>query len=332
MNILITGGAGFIGANLVEHLCKRDDIQQIILFDNLVKCSIGYIKSITGLSFDDSCVGKDQGIFRYGHTVNIKIITADIRDIDALINASCNIDAIIHLAAYTEVVKSVKNPLESYSINIDGTINVLEAARVNSIKRLVLASSNAAVGEKPAAIDERALPRPLSPYGAAKLCGEALCSAYANCYGIATTCLRFANAYGKYSDHKTSVVAKMMKELLKGDDLLIYGDGSQTRDFINAYDIARAIWLSLKRDKGFEIFQVASGKETSITELVDILRRVTGKDATVGHVAPRTGEIKRNYSAIAKIKEQLGFEPEIELENGIAVLYEYFKEKYSPQA
>ena len=324
MKILITGGAGFIGSNLVAYLIDQPEVDQITIYDNLSECSIGYIENITKIHFNDKEISKEKKIEFNGRNIYIKLITKDILDKDTLNNACENKDAIVHLAAHTQVVKSVKKPIDALNININGTINVLECARLNKIKNVIIASSNAAVGETIPPIDEKILAEPISPYGASKLCGEALGSAYANCYGITVTALRFANAYGLYSEHKTSVIAKMLKDIINGNDLIIYGDGEQTRDFINAADIAYAIWLALNRKGGFELFQVASGKELSINKLVEIICSVTETNLTIVHPPERIGEIKRNFSNIDKINKVLGFEPKIELEEGIRNLYQHF--------
>lgn len=324
MKILITGGAGFIGSNLVAYLIKQPEVDRIIIYDNLSECSIGYIEEITQLHFGDKQDAKKGELQVNGKNIHIELITNDILDRQILNNICRKIDVIVHLAAHTQVVKSVKNPIEAFNTNINGTINVLECARLQNVKNVIIASSNAAVGETIPPIDENIPAQPLSPYGASKLCGEALGSAYSKCYGITVTALRFANAYGLYSKHKTSVIAKMLKDILNGNDLIIYGDGTQTRDFINATDIAYAIWLALNRKGGFELFQVASGIEISINNLVEIIRTVTGKNPNITPAPERIGEIKRNFSNIDKIRKTLGFEPEIDLEEGIKNLYQHF--------
>lgn len=324
MKILITGGAGFIGSNLVAYLIEQPEVDQITIYDNLSECSIGHIEEITNIHFNDREGSKKEKIQANGKNITIELIINDILNSDVLNSVSKNIDAIIHLAAHTRVVKSVENPKDAFNININGTINVLECARLNNVKNVIIKSSNAAVGETVTPINENIFPQPISPYGASKLCGEALGSAYAKCYGITVTALRFANAYGLYSEYKTSVIAKMLKDILNGNDLIIYGDGEQTRDFINATDIAYAIWLALNRKGGFEVFQVASGKEVSINKLVEIICSVTGINPNVTHAPERIGEIKRNFSNIDKIQKVLGFEPKVELEEGIRNLYQHF--------
>ena len=327
MKILITGGAGFIGSNLVSYLVRERALKRLVIFDNLSTCSIAYIEEITGVVFGDGS-GPRSARVRGGESgAEVELVTGDILDRPLLESACRGVDTIVHLAAHTEVVRSVEHPEESLKINVNGTMNVLECARACGIGKVVFSSSNAAVGEVAPPIHEQVVAQPISPYGAGKACGEALLSAYAGCYGMTTTSLRFANAYGPYSAHKTSVVAKMLREIVRGDDLIVYGDGDQSRDFVHAADIARAVWLALQRDKGYEVFQVASGKGTAINDLVKIICRVTGASPNIAHGPARAGEILRNYSSIGKIHDQLGFEPRVGLEDGIVDLYERLSSK-----
>jgi UDP-glucose 4-epimerase len=252
----------------------------------------------------------------------LEIIKEDILEKATVEKAVKNIDTVVHLAAFTEVVKSLIKPQLAFDLNIQGTINLLETSKKAGIKNFVFASSNAAVGEAPVPINENAVPQPISPYGATKLCGEALCSGYANAFNMKITALRFANAYGLYSNHKTSVIAKMLKEIINNKPLTIYGTGKQTRDFINARDIAQAIWLSLiRKGNNFEVFQVASGKEVNILQLIKLLKNTTGKKPFINFEPARAGEIQRNYSDIRKLIKVLNFKEKTILKNGIIELY-----------
>ncbi|MCK5608326.1 GDP-mannose 4,6-dehydratase, partial [Candidatus Pacearchaeota archaeon] len=261
-------------------------------------------------------------------TGNVELIEGDILDFEGLMCAMAHHDVVIHLAAYTRVCESVKKPRESLALNSAGTLNVLEAARKQNVDRFVFASSNAAVGEQTPPINESMVPKPLSPYGAVKLYGEALCSAYYQSYGLNTTSLRFANAYGPYSQHKTSVIAKFLRRTLKGKSLEVYGDGNQTRDFIHATDIAQAIHLVLICDpaKGGvsgEIFQVATGIETRIIDVAKMISGFVGKqDEAMAFGSELPGEIRRNFSDISKARNFLGFEPKIRLLEGMRALFE----------
>ena len=190
------------------------------------------------------------------------------------------------------------------------------------VQKFVFASSNAVAGEQTPPIDENKIPQPLSPYGASKLAGEALCSAYYQSYGLKTTSLRFSNLYGPFADHKTSVISKFLELARKDTPFTIYGDGNQTRDFAHVDDICYAIYLSLvKRINYGEVFQIARGKETTINELVETFNKITGKKVQTIHEPERKGEIKRNYSDISKARKELGFKPQVELEEGLMQLW-----------
>ncbi len=307
--VLITGGCGFIGTNLVKYLAGKAD--RIRILDNL---SVGKEENLRQLQSQDS------------RLLAVDLVIGDIRNPSEVNQAVKGADAVIHLAAHTSVVDSLEKPAEDWEINVSGTFNVLEACRQNGVARFILASSNAVIGEQPPPIDESKIPRPLSPYGAAKLTGEAFCSCYYHSFGLKTVSLRFANCYGPYSDHKTSVITKFFKLVKEGKSLTIYGDGNQTRDFVHSSDIARALYLALMADMAVygDVFQVATGVETRLNELVGIIKEMASGNLQVIYEAERKGEIKRNYSDIAKARRVLGFEPTVELRDGLRELWELY--------
>lgn len=314
--IFITGGCGFIGVNLVRFLLSRHS-GSIIVYDNLSTGKAGYIEEINN--------------FFKTRQRKVELIIGDIRDEKALKKSVKDVDIIIHLAAYTNVVESVKNPQENFDVNVAGTINLLECARAEEIDKFIFASSNAAVGETTPPIDEEKIPRPISPYGVAKLSGEALCARFYHYFGIRTVSLRFANAYGSYSDRKSSVIAQYMKWAIKKRSLIIYGDGEQTRDFVHVDDICNAINLCLKKiDEGDsiagEIFQVGTERQTRIKDLAQLICKVTDRKLDIDYLAERKGEIKKNYSSISKAKKKLGFEPQTDLETGLHNLWKWFEQ------
>lgn len=293
--VLITGGLGFIGTNLARQLLKED--YDLRIFDNYSKVGPEMLLDATSDWDEDRVV----------------LIEGDIRDRKSLEPAMEGVDSVVHLAAFTDVPASVKEPSADVETNARGTFHALETARQAGVSRFVFASSNAAVGEVKGAVNEGRVPAPLAPYGASKLYGEALCSVYWNTYGIHTTSLRFANAYGPYSGHKTSVVAKFLRRAKDGRNLEIYGDGKQTRDFIHSEDIARALARSLKAvHPGGEVYQVATAEETRILDLAYWIQEMSeeeGIDIDVVHEDPREGEIRFNYSDINKIQSELDWEP-----------------------
>ena len=241
MNWLITGGCGFIGLNLIRILLD-DEKNQIRVIDNLSESNKSDLKNISNFKeiSKDKIPNFDQ---------DIQFIEGDICDPLLAISVSKNTDIIVNLAANTGVQPSIENPRKDCEVNIIGTLNYLEAARVNKVKKFILSSSSAAVGQKIPPINEEMPAKPLSPYGASKLAGEAYCSAYFTSFLVDTVVLRFGNVYGPGSIYKESVIAKFIKKIIKNEVIEIYGDGEQTRDFIYIDDLVSAIILSATKDK-----------------------------------------------------------------------------------
>lgn len=323
MNILVTGGCGFIGVNLIRRLMDEDDGHRIRVIDNLTVgrredlSSVGEFIELTESEIEDFPAHK------------LELVKGDIRDED-LANRVCNgIDAVVHLAANTGVIPSIEDPRADYMANVLGTFNYLEAARKSRVRKFVFASSGAPLGEQEPPIHEEMLPRPISPYGASKLCGEAYCSAYYGSFGLETVALRFGNVYGPLSSHKGSVVAKFIKHIFAGEPLPIYGDGNQTRDFIYVEDLVNAILLALERPNiGGEVFQIATHKEHTVGEVAEVLNRFAkkhlGRKSEIVYEKERKVEVRRNYSDISKARRMLGFEPRWGLEDGLEETFLWF--------
>ena len=322
---LITGGCGFIGVNLVKKLLSINPKVGIRILDNLsvgTKDDLRKICSFKEVSSSEIKNGPS----------NVELVVGDIRDKDVCISSTKGIDIVVHLAANTGVAPSVEDPLSDMEvniINIIGTFNMLEAARRNNVEKFIFASSGAPLGEVKPPIHEEIAPKPVSPYGASKLSGEAYCSAYYRTFGLNTIALRFGNVYGPYSKHKSSVVAKFFKRALSGQPLEIYGDGNQTRDFIYIDDLIQAILLSAKANKiGGEVFQIATFKETTVNEIAQKIKEIVEQKRRIKvkiiHTKPRVGDVKRNYSDISKAKKLLGYSPKYSLEKGLLKTFEYF--------
>src|SRR5215207_7962989 len=254
-----------------------------------------------------------------GHAVRV----GDITDEDLALRAARGADVIVHFSAYTGVMPSVEGPRADCMSNVVGTLNYLEAARHAGVGRFVIASSGATViGEPEPPIHEEMVPHPVAPYGASKLAGEGYCSAYFQTFGIETVALRFGNVYGPLSGHKNSVVARFIKRAKEGEILEIYGDGSQTRDFIYVDDLIRAVRLSATTaGVGGEVFQIATSAETTVQELTDRLLPALAasglKDIEVRNTAARRGEVRRNYADTSKAHRMLGWKAEVGLDEGL---------------
>jgi UDP-glucose 4-epimerase len=329
MKWLITGGCGFIGRNLVKDLLAERD-HSIRIIDNL---SVGKREDLLEVcafeEIDAEPIDERNPDFAFRNSSKVSLIVADILDADLALKITEDVDIIVHLAANTGVAPSVENPRNDCLNNVMGIFNYLEAARHNKVKRFIFASSGAPVGECVPPIHEEIAPHPVSPYGASKMAGEGYCSAYYRTFGVETVALRFGNVYGPLSKHKSSAVAKFIRRAMRGDVIEIYGDGKQTRDFIFIDDLIRAIRLSAEMAEiGGEVFQIAAHKETTVSDLVDKLLKITSdhglKTVEVRNTSPRKGDVLRNYSDTTKAKTILGWEPRISLDEGLRRTFEWF--------
>ncbi|MFP4117216.1 MAG: GDP-mannose 4,6-dehydratase [Candidatus Aenigmatarchaeota archaeon] len=309
--ILVTGGAGFIGTNFVSFILRKTD-WQIRVIDNLSARGFGAVKNLD--SFDGG---------------RVELVEGDIRDEEMVKEVVKGCDYVVNLAAQVGVMPSVEDPKFDADVNVNGLLNVLEASKEEGLDKFVQASSAAPLGEVEPPVSEQDVPRPLAPYGASKLSGEGYCSAYAGSFGLNTVALRFSNVYGPHSLHKESVVHKFIRRILKGEELFVYGDGEQTRDYIHTEDICRGIYMALKEDKeGFELLQLGTGEETSVNELIGYLEDVAEKKNVefpeVINKEERKGEIRRNFADISKVKEVLGFEPSVDVKEGLEETLEWY--------
>jgi UDP-glucose 4-epimerase len=270
---------------------------------------------------DDWSVGHSE----YLEGLDVDLVAADILDRAAVDSAVAGHHAVVHLAAQTGVPGSVKDPYKDCETNVIGTLNVLVAARDHSVSRFVFASSNAPLGRQQPPATEDMAPLPISPYGASKLAGEAYCLAFHGSWGLGTVALRFGNVYGPYSTHKNSVVAKFFKDIRERGALTIDGDGSQTRDFIFVDDLCRAILLAVRGEVAGEIFQISSGRETSIARVATMVAEVAQQDVTTAWGPERVGDMARNYARVSKARTLLGWEPEVELNDGLLATWEWMQ-------
>jgi UDP-glucose 4-epimerase len=321
MRWLVTGGCGFLGINLLGHLAAGG-CHGIRIVDDL---SVGTEADLARIvQFTRADATRPGPVPEAG----VQLAVADIRNAAEIRPCFEAADVVVHFAANAGVAQSVENPLGDCLTNVLGTLNCLEGARAHGIRRFVFASSGASIGQVEPPIHEKLPARPVSPYGASKLAGEGYCSAYFRSYGIGTVALRFGNVYGPGSSHKSSVVAAFISRALAGLPLLVYGDGHQTRDFIFVEDLIRAVARAAHVPAaGGEIFQIATSRETSVSELLDALLPLlqrAGLRPAVTHTGERVGDVRRNFCDTSKAERMLGWRAEVPLSEGLRQTVDWF--------
>jgi UDP-glucose 4-epimerase len=305
MNILVTGGAGFIGSNVADAFIAEG--HRVFVIDNFSS-------------------GKEENV-----NPKAKVYTMDIRDaaVDAIFRDE-KIDVMCHHAAQMDVRKSVADPQFDASVNVLGFLNLMEAGRKHHLKKVIFASTGGAIyGEQdhfPA--DENHPTRPLSPYGITKLVTEKYLFFYKEIYGIDHVILRYANIYGpRQSPHgEAGVVAIFTSKMLKGEQPVINGDGKQTRDYVFVGDVVKANLLAVKY-RGSTIFNIGTGIETDVNQLFRHLRTHTGSSCNEDHAPAKAGEQMRSVISSKKIHDELGWTPSVTIEEGLKITVEFFKNK-----
>jgi UDP-glucose 4-epimerase len=303
--VLVSGGAGFIGSHLVDELVESG--YEVTVLDNL---STGYIENIRA---------------HLGHA-NFRFVRGDVVNSRALRAASKNVKSAFHLAAVTSVPYSIKNPEITFEVNLNGTRNLLDVCARGGLERLIYASTCAVYGNPVyLPVDENHPTSPESPYAVSKLRAEQECIKLGEKFGFETTILRLFNVYGprQRRDNYGGVTAQFINKLRNNEPLVIYDDGSQTRDFIHVNDVIKAFMLAInhRNTSAENIFNIASGKPTSINELAQILVDLLGsKQTKPRHLRARKGDIKHSYASIKKAETILGFKPKISLKKGLSTL------------
>lgn len=293
---LVTGGAGFIGSNITGLLVERG--YDVIVLDNL---STGYERNLSELP-------------------RVELIRGDVRDEELVSRIIEGAEVVFHLAASVGNTRSIEQPIEDSEINVIGTLRVLEAARRANVRKLVFSSSAAIFGElKQLPIGEDHPAEPDSPYGVSKLAAEKQCLAYSRLYPLEVVCLRYFNVYGvnQRYDAYGNVIPIFTHSLLRNLPLTIYGDGEQTRDFVNVRDVARANLLAAESQGINGAFNIASGMSITINELVDLLRDASNINPEVKHGPPRKGDVQHSRADVSAAHEALGYEPATDLAGGL---------------
>lgn len=259
---------------------------------------------------------------------DVSIIEEDIRNKKAVVEAMDGVGIVFHLAAATGNVRSIEQPFYDCEINVLGTLNVLEAARDSGVNRVVYSSSAAIFGGvQYIPIDEAHPADPDSPYGVSKLAAEKYCLCYSRLYDIEVICLRYFNVYGvnQYFDFYGNVIPIFTKKLLRQEPLMIYGDGEQTRDFVNVSDVVNANLLAAQADGISGVFNIGSGEATTINQLAQIMQEVSDRKVEVNYAPPRKGEVRHSRADISAARRALGYEPSVTLIDGLQEYFTWFR-------
>src|ERR1700690_3495558 len=296
MRYLVTGGAGFIGSNTVDELVRRG--HSVVVLDDLSS-------------------GKEDNLAEI--RTKITFMKGSITDIEVVRKAMHEADYVLHLAARTSVPRSVKDPIETNKINIDGTLNVLVAARDAKVKRVVFAASSSAYGETPTLPKTESMqPQPISPYGVTKYVGELYAQTFWRCYGLENVSLRYFNIFGPRQDPDSpysGVLSRFTTAFLNGTQPTVYADGEQTRDFTFAENAVQATLLACEAaNASNQVFNIGTGYRISLNQTLDLLRRITGKNLAAKYEAPRDGDIRDSQADIRKACEILGYQPTVQFE------------------
>jgi nucleoside-diphosphate-sugar epimerase len=307
MRYLVTGGAGFIGSNTVDELVRRGDSVVVL---------------------DDLSSGKEENLAESRN--KISFIKGSITDLEAVRKAVHEAECVLHLAARTSVPRSVKDPIDTNRINVDGTLNVFVAARDAKVKRLVFAASSSAYGETPTLPKiETMQPEPISPYGVTKYVGELYAQTFGRVYGLENVSLRYFNIFGPRQDPGSpysGVLAKFCAAFLEETQPVIFGDGEQTRDFTYVENAVRANLLACEAPNvSGKVFNVGTGGRFSLNQTVELLRKISGKPLEAKYDAPRDGDIRDSQADISQAREYLGYEPQVDFEEGLRRTFEWYR-------
>jgi nucleoside-diphosphate-sugar epimerase len=308
---LVTGGAGFIGSHVAEYLQKRGE--RVRVLDNF---STGKVENVE--TFVD----------------RIELITGDVRDRKACEEAVKGIDFILHQAAVCSVPRSIEDPVATNETNVDGTLNLLIAAKEARVKRFICASSSSVYGDSEVLPKvETMSPNPSSPYGLTKHVQESYCNVFYRIYGLETVCLRYFNVYGPKQDPFSpyaAVIPSFIRSLLGGESPTIYGDGEQTRDFTYVLDCVAANWkASHAQGIGGGVFNIATGKRIAINQLYRELANLLDKEISPIYAHPRQGDIRHSLADITMAKAKMGYSPSFDIGMGLKKSLQWYSKNFS---
>ena len=308
-NVLVTGGAGFIGSNLTEALLQKGHIVRVL---------------------DDFSTGKRENLIFDKKYPSVEVIEGDIRDLRTCQKAIKGTEYIFHQAALPSVQRSVEDPETSNAVNVGGTLNILLAAKEIGVKRVIYASSSSIYGDTPTLPKHEEMPsHPLSPYALQKYIGEQYCRLFYQLYGLETISLRYFNIFGPKQDPNSlysAVIPKFIDALLKGSPPTIFGDGEQSRDFTYIENVVQANLLAMSTEHLHgEAINIACGERTSLNQLLNVLKRILGSKLSPIYQEPRQGDVRHSLADIRRGKQILNYEPKVGIEIGLKKTVEFFQ-------
>ncbi len=307
MRYLVTGGAGFIGSHTVDELVRRG--HQVVVLD-------------------DFSAGKEENLSQAAGKT--KLIRGSITDLDTVRSACREVDYVLHLAARTSVPRSVKDPLETNRINVDGTLNMLVAARDAKVRRVVFAASSSAYGETPALPKvETMMPTPISPYGVSKFVGEMYAQVFGRVYGLENVSLRYFNVFGPRQDPSSpysGVLSRFITAVLDGAAPVVFGDGEQSRDFTYVDDVVDANLLTCEAPgvSGM-VFNVGTGGRFTLNQTLKLLEKISGTPIRAKYDPPREGDIRHSQADIELARKLLGYQPRVGFEEGLRRTWDWYR-------
>jgi len=311
MRYLVTGGAGFIGSNIVDELIKRG--QEVVVLDDL-------------------SAGKEANLAGVRDKIDLHI--GSITDLAAVQSACKGVQYVIHLAARTSVPRSVRNPLESNHVNIDGTLNVLVAARDAQVRRFVFAASSSAYGETPTLPKVESMPaQPISPYGVTKYVGELYAQVFGRVYGLENASLRYFNVFGPRQDptsQYSGVLSRFMLAVIEGHAPVVFGDGEQSRDFTYVENIVDETLRACEAPGASGlVLNGGTGARITLNQVLQLLEQITGKTIKPKYDAPRDGDIRDSQADVSLARTILGYQPRVLFEEGLKRTWDWYKQAYA---
>jgi len=316
MKILVTGGAGFIGSNLVAYLLEKPEVTAVRVLDNLATGNLDNLKEFEG-------------------NPRFEFMEGDIRNYETCLNACKGMDLISHQAALGSVPRSINDPLTSNEVNVTGTLNIFNAARETNIKRVVYAASSSTYGDHPGLPKvEDKIGNPLSPYAVTKYVNELYARVYANVYGLETIGLRYFNVFGPKQNPQgpyAAVIPLFIKSVLDNEPPLINGDGEHSRDFTfvgNAVHANDRALFTTNPDALNQVYNIAFGAQTSLNQLFEMIKEVAGSDLAPRYGPERKGDVKHSLADISKAKNLLLYEPSTSVKEGLKIAFEWYRRQH----